>query len=152
MVMFKVNRNIRILCRSESSRSGFNHFATVFVNDREMATAKVHYINRTWERYDFDTVIEKVADDPSLSPAQRDTIKDWVKNRDGSDDEGMKRLGSVRALAMMGEVLGSDLKQKNRLRATALKSVQGIDLPDDWDSLSEEEKSRRLNGAIGALK
>jgi hypothetical protein len=152
MAMFKISNNIRIVCESKGTRSGFNHFATVYVNDSEKATAKVHYINRTWEAYEFDTVIERVAQDPRLTPAQQDTIKDWVKHRDGHDDEGMKRLGSIGALAMMGEVLGSDLKQKNRLRATALKSVQGIDLPDDWESLSEVEKKRRLDGALGVLK
>ena len=29
---------------------------------------------------------------------------------------------------------------------------KGLEMPEDWDSLSEDEKERRLNGAIGNLK
>lgn len=44
------------------SRSGFNHFARAFcidepIQDQLNVKVKVHYINRTWEEYPFDTVI-----------------------------------------------------------------------------------------------
>jgi hypothetical protein len=28
---------------------------------------------------------------------------------------------------------------------------KGLEMPEDWDSLSEEEKERRLNNVIGEL-
>jgi hypothetical protein len=153
MVDFKISKDIVVVATSGKSRSGFNHFARLYLKGQFVDEKKIHYINRTWEAYEFDSVIQHLADkSKALTPSQRQTILDWVKNRDGHDDEGMKRLGSIGALAMMGEVLGSDLKQKNQLKVTALKSVSGIDLPSDWDTLSEQEKKRRLDGAIGSLK
>jgi hypothetical protein len=152
MVDFRISRDIKVVAKYGKSSNGFNHFATLYLKGREMDTVKTHYINRTWESYEFDSVIQKLADNsPNLTPIQRKDILDWVKNRDGHDDEGMKRLGSIGALAMMGDVLGSNQKEKNSLKTTALKSVRGIDLPDDWNTLSEAEKERRLNGAIGVL-
>ena len=38
-----------------ASRSGFNHFAKCV--ERPEITAKIHYINRTWEAEVFDCVI-----------------------------------------------------------------------------------------------
>lgn len=153
MVDFRINKDIKVVAKFGKSSNGFNHFATLYLKGQEKDTVKVHYINRTWEQYEFDSVIEELArKSPNLTDSQRQLIKDWVKNRDGHDDEGMKRLGSIGALAMMGDVLGSNQKEKNQLKTSALKSVRGIDLPDDWDTLSEDEKERRLNGAVGVLK
>jgi len=36
-------------------RDGFNHFTTLFKNGVERVEHKVHYINRTWECYTFET-------------------------------------------------------------------------------------------------
>lgn len=38
-------------------REGFNHFSTLCINGIEVAKAKVHYINRTWEAYQFQTTM-----------------------------------------------------------------------------------------------
>ena len=45
-------------------------------------------------------------------------------------------------------------KTKNKYQKKFFDKVQGISFPDDWDNLSEEEKSKRLNGAtkIGLKK
>jgi hypothetical protein len=38
-------------------------------------------------------------------------------------------------------------KTKNKYQKKFFDKVQGINFPDNWDSLSEEEKSKRLDGA-----
>lgn len=38
-----------------STRSGFNHKSTMFINTWEAHSAVVHYINRTWECYTYQT-------------------------------------------------------------------------------------------------
>jgi len=46
------------VCSSESTRTGFRHLATLCnANGREIATAKACYINRTWVRYEFESVL-----------------------------------------------------------------------------------------------
>lgn len=157
MVMFKINDEISVVAEYGKSRDGFNHFATLYLNGREMDRVKVHYINRTWERYEFDSVIEKLAEkSPNLSKEQRQIIKDWVKNRGDDSDEGMRNLKSIGMVAMLGEMMAGDsIKAKNDWKARMLKAGlgnSGLEMPDDWETLSEKEKERRLNQAIGVLR
>ena len=47
-------------CYSQSANTGFYHVCVVKdSNDNEVLTSKVHYINRTWESYTFQTVFEQ---------------------------------------------------------------------------------------------
>ena len=38
-----------------SSRSGFSHTSTLYHNGLRLATAKCHYLNRTWESYAYQS-------------------------------------------------------------------------------------------------
>lgn len=58
----------------------------------------------------------------------------------------------VIGMAKLADLLCEDKSQRNRCKTLAVQSIQGIDIPSDWDTLSEEEKERRLNGAIEELK
>jgi len=62
MKIFKVDKRISIICRAESTRSGFRHLATLMLNNYERRTFKACYINRTWERYQFESVLYHLAD------------------------------------------------------------------------------------------
>jgi len=55
--LFKLNETTEIYCVAENTRSGFRHLATLFINGNERDKAKVCYINRTWEKFTFETVI-----------------------------------------------------------------------------------------------
>lgn len=68
------------------------------------------------------------------------------------DDENPLR--SIAAIAMMGEIFGTTKKEKNHWKARMIKAGmenRGLIMPDDWDSLSEDEKEKRLNGVIAVL-
>lgn len=43
-----------------SNYYGFNHISTLFKGTQKLGTAKVHYINRTWERYSYQTSMRAV--------------------------------------------------------------------------------------------
>lgn len=45
------DNNIEFVCRSESTRNGFAHEVTMFVNNCERGSNRTHYLNRTWESY-----------------------------------------------------------------------------------------------------
>lgn len=62
-------------------------------------------------------------------------------------------LKSTAIVAMMGDIFGANMKESNDWKKRMLKAGigEGVDIPDDWDQLPEEEKKRRLDGAIGAL-
>lgn len=54
----------------------------------------------------------------------------------------------------MGDVFGQNQKEKNawklRMAKAGLES-KGLDIPDDWDTLSEDEKERRLKLVEGVM-
>lgn len=41
------------------TRSGFAHDTTLFINGCQYETATCHYLNRTWERYTYQTVMRR---------------------------------------------------------------------------------------------
>lgn len=64
----------------------------------------------------------------------------------------LKMTGMV---AAMGEIFGSTQEEKNDWKARMIKAGlggYGFEMPEDWDTLSEDEKERRLNGVIEISK
>jgi len=57
----------------------------------------------------------------------------------------MKSVSMVSA--MFGLMCQNDIKTKNKYQKKFFDKVEGMNFPDDWNTLSEKEKSRRLEGA-----
>lgn len=60
---------------------------------------------------------------------------------------------TVALIASLGKIIGGaeTVKEENdwkKRMLTAGMGSAGLSFPDDWDSLTEEEKARRLDGAI----
>ena len=51
-------KNFYVVNTCKSYSYGFTHITTLFYKD-EYTTAKVNYINRTWERYTYETSTKK---------------------------------------------------------------------------------------------
>lgn len=62
MQIFKINSKISIVCEAKSTRYGFRHEATILYNGSEYDKTKICYQNRTWERYTYESVLNKVAE------------------------------------------------------------------------------------------
>lgn len=68
------------------------------------------------------------------------------------DDGGM--LKAVSMVAAFGAVLCPDQKSKNDWQTRMLKAGlgnRGLMMPENWDQLSEDEKEKRLTGALKAI-
>lgn len=63
MRIFNLDKVYNVVCNSESTRSGFRHVATLHKNGFEVAKTKICYLNRTWECYEFESVIIKIIED-----------------------------------------------------------------------------------------
>ena len=48
-----------ITCFTENTRNGFKHVAVV---DYTNESAKINYVNRTWESFEYETVLNKLID------------------------------------------------------------------------------------------
>lgn len=59
MDIIKVKANgteFEFICQCRGTRSGFAHDCNLFVGGRELTEAHCHYINRTWEVYEYQSV------------------------------------------------------------------------------------------------
>jgi len=62
----------------QNTRYGFRHIAVLHKNGFEKARAKTCYYNRTWERFEFESVINKVIKE-NFSGQKRAKFLDVIK-------------------------------------------------------------------------
>lgn len=79
------NDDVRIVNEWGKTRNGFKHTATLYLGDREIGTAKSTYLNRTWESYEYETVMKKLRDDyaSELTDAQKAKVDAIIKQGRG---------------------------------------------------------------------
>lgn len=153
MTKFKINDELEIVCEWGKTRNGFKHTATLLRNGRDIDSAKCNYLNRTWESFEYQTVMQELLDKTNeLTEAEK---KEFMANAlKKTQEEIDKQFGLIGSIAKLGEILGKDQKESNDWKARMLKAGlenKGLIMPEDWDGLSEDEKSRRLDGVIGIL-
>lgn len=68
MRLFKITDDITVVCEWKKTRTAFKHEARLFIHNVEVAKAKICYQNRTWERYEYESVLWDV-----LYKAQKET-------------------------------------------------------------------------------
>lgn len=161
MKTFQIGRGVEAVCESESTRYGFRHLATLLVNGYERETAKACYYNRTWESYEFQSVLrqlcDKAAKNRTLSEYHQAKFKrlvrdNWVKK---AEVDARREFNAIAAVAKMADVLGANQTESNDWKTRMLKAGlenRGLIMPDDWDSLSEAEKQSRLDKVIAQLE
>ena len=60
MRIFNLNNEYNVVCNWQNTRYGFRHIATLHKNGFEIAKAKCCYYNRTWERFEYESVLIKI--------------------------------------------------------------------------------------------
>ena len=149
METFKINNQYSVFCRSENTRYGFRHLAELHSGYSIVARAKRCYYNRTWESYEYQSVIKDLLSG-HFTPQQ---VKRYMKKLDAkASGEINKRFGFVAAVAKMGELLCEKPEDKNNFKKRILGTVPGIDFPEDFNALPEAEKQARLDKAIAVLQ
>lgn len=149
---FVIDDDVTILCRAEKTRNGFRHVAEFYRQGQLVGSAKESYLNRTWEKYDFETVILKLLGKVGVTGVEKDATMARVEKQALGRVDDMYR--SVAMVASMGEIFGQTEKEKNDWKLRMIKAGMGTGFiePSDWDSLSEIEKGRRLDKVIEYMK
>jgi hypothetical protein len=154
---FDLGNGYRAECHWEKTRYGFRHIAVLRENGSRVCEAKACYYNRTWERYEYESVLEDLV--RKFAKADRGAHADAVlAMKRAVEDDGFAKaecaaaFGPVRALMALGSLMGADEEQRVRLRVSALKALPGIILPDDFDNLPIEERKRRLDAVEAELR
>ena len=155
MQTFKINDNLEVVCEWVNTRNGFKHVATLLLDGHEQESVKINYLNRTWERYEYESVLKKLHDESRvLSQDQKDLFLTRINGQFRDDDPALKQLNTIAGIAALGDIMGADQKESNDWKTRMLKAGlegRGLIMPEDWDQLTEDEKQRRLDGAISAL-
>jgi len=79
MRIFNLDEVYSVVCNFESTRSGFRHIAVLHKNGYEIARAKCTYLNRTYESYEFESVLLKLVDD-FMAQCDKQKYRDVIKN------------------------------------------------------------------------
>lgn len=146
MQTFKVNDKIEIICNWKNTRNGFKHTATLLLDGREYTTAKCCYLNRTWERYEYESVISEVLSKSKLvSDEEREAIKDMFADK--AHKELHASFALIGAVAQLGDFFCKDKKENNDWKMRMIKAGlgEGLIMPEDWDNLDEDTKEERVN-------
>lgn len=155
MKVFKVNKNIEMIASYKNARDGFNHFATLMYNGNDVETVKSHYINRTWESYEFESVLLKLAEKSKiLSISEKTEVKQYIKDYENTNRQAVNNtFKSLSMFMKMTDLFVDDLKSKNESKLRMIQATigNGLILPDNWETIPEAEKETRLNNIQNML-
>ena len=144
---FEIKHNEYVNCIAEQTRSGFRHIAIHRKDSVEVARTKCCYQNRTWESFEFESVLRKLLEG-------NDNAKELLQKFSGRVAEERQQADKTfGAILAIGELLNRNetTKDKNSFKKRMLKAryeKQGLQFPDNFDELSEEEQTRRLEAVI----
>jgi hypothetical protein len=145
---FELADGYSIDCKSYETRYSWGHIATLLKDEQEIDECKFTYYNRTWESYTFESIIHSLITKHKL-PESYKTLADEIGK--GNTRHELKNLGALVAFA---GILQTEPDKANEAQIKTLEIATGgaIERPSDWDTLSEEEKSRRIKEAVSVLK
>ena len=90
MKIFNVNfqgEKNSIYCKCENTRNGFKHVATMYYN-KNTYVAVCYYLNRTWECFEYQSVIRKLFYTISDEMKEK-AVEEWKTAK------GRKRISSI---------------------------------------------------------
>ena len=58
MEKFNVGNGFTATCTHRRAAYGFYHFCTLYKDDKRIARAQALYMNRTWEAWNYQTVVK----------------------------------------------------------------------------------------------
>lgn len=159
MKSYYFGEGYQVICRSERTRYGFRHLCELTKDYNVIAKTKACYYNRTWEAYEFQSVIHDViriafgaGGKRKNTPEQDALIKQYC---DEVDDlaRGIerKRFDPVKMVCAIGTLLTDNPEERAKWDKRMLSTIPGIEFPDDFDQLPVEEQQKRLDKAKGVL-
>jgi len=164
MKTFRINKNYEIICDWQQTRNGFKHIAKLKKHIPQsfnggymgvISETKVCYLNRTWESFEYETVIKKLLSfNTDIIP--KGTQTRFLNKISGNvKKEIASQFKSIAMVASLGNLLCKDQKETNDWKTRMLKAGlenQGLIMPEDWNELTEEDKETRLNNVISHLQ
>jgi hypothetical protein len=74
MRIFNLNNEYSIVCNYQNTRYGFRHLATLHKNGYEIAKDKICYYNRTWESFEYESILKRIIKTNFTDKQQQDFL------------------------------------------------------------------------------
>ena len=100
-------------CEWKNTRNGFKHECRLFVNGNFETSATCHYLNRTWERYEYQSVMLRAIS--ILLEEHTEFLKYAFKDRNGYEKMTKKREAEFQAVLDADEKIMEFLAIKEKL-------------------------------------
>lgn len=164
MQTFKINSHLSAECETYQTRYSWGHKAWLYRDGQEISYTKITYYNRTWESYEFESILRKLAGSVStyatprgITPREYGLFCKKIETNWKEEDKARvdKEFGTIASIAKLGELFAPDQKSQNdwkKRMLTAGLENKGLIIPEDWEALSEDDKQARLDGVIATLK
>lgn len=160
MKCYEFGGKYQVICNFKKTRNGFKH--TAVIRDERynsICETKCCYLNRTWEAYEYQSVIHKAIGmtfgaigKRKNTEEQNALIKQYCEEIDArARGEETKRFDPVKAICAVGALLTDTPEERAKWDKRMLSTVPGIDFPENFDSLPVEEQQKRLDAAKGVL-
>jgi hypothetical protein len=158
-MIFIINKNLTVECEYYETRYSWGHKAYLYRDGKQIDYKKIVYQNRTWESYQFQSILQCLAGSKNngLDQKEKDLFSKRI-NSNWADDSRKKveqEFKTISMIASLGDIFGSNQKESNDWKARMIKAGlgdRGLIMPEDWDDLSEDVKESRLNAVITNLK
>ena len=152
MKTFDIKEGLTAVCEYQKTRPGFRHVAVLIRNGEEVERTKVCYLNRTWESYEYETVLRKLLEKTTILTAEEKTAF-FERGKRKSEDDVKSMMRTTANIAALGEIFGTTPKEKNDWKARMLKAgINGLNIPQDWETLTEAEREKRLDAVISVAR
>lgn len=150
MKIFKFNEQFEIACESQRTRSGFRHVAILHSHGEEVDRTKVCYLNRTWESFAFQTVLYKILQKNKFTSQEQENFMKSCSEK--SHSAMISTFNTIASVAMIGDIISDTQKDRVKWKERMVKAGLPLEFPEDWDSLTDEDKEARLNLVIEQLR
>lgn len=155
----KISKDLHVKVWSENTSYGFRHLAELVRVWETVETAKATYYNRTWECYEYESVLkgllEKSIKSKVLTTAEIKKFKKIIANGGREETKRVKsELNTIGMIASLGAIFSTNQKESNDWKLRMVKAgleSKGLIMPDDWETLTEDVKEERLNKLIEEL-
>jgi len=79
MKIFNLDGVYNVVCNTADTRNGFKHVATLCKNGMSFATSKICYLNRTWECFEYESILHQIIKE-NFTGVERENYIAVVKN------------------------------------------------------------------------
>lgn len=116
MQLFKTNHNgneYEFVCAYKNTRNGFKHECKLFINGCWETEATCNYLNRTWERYTYQSVMYSAIS--NLIEERTNWLKDNFKSENGYEKMTKKRNEEFQIILDADEKIAELQKVKEQI-------------------------------------